>query len=85
MSFRKINPALWTTYGLLDRRKSNDLSDFCYEYIQTERQSITHDSYAIVLMPTKKILHHFPIGYHISVTGCKDGTNGILIVTFNKV
>lgn len=65
----KTVPALWSNFGLLNRRKSTDnLSDCDYSYKCDERTRISHDSYALVLRPTNlRLVHQLPIGYHVSV------------------
>lgn len=66
---------LWTAFGLLDRRKTNDLTnesnDVTYDVVA--REPITHDSYALILMPNKRIIQNLPIGYHLSIT-CHDNS-----------
>lgn len=68
-------PVLWTAFGLLDRRKTNDFTSESnnVKYDVVAREPITHDSYALVLMPNKKIIQNLPIGYHISIT-CIDNS-----------
>lgn len=66
-------PALWTSFGILDRRKTTELDQFYIEYDVINRVPITHDSYAIILKPKEKILQHFPIGYHINLTAIIHG------------
>lgn len=66
---------LWTAFGLLDRRKTNDFNSESnsVKYDVVTREPITHDSYALVLMPNKQIIQNLPIGYHLSIT-CKDNS-----------
>lgn len=62
-------PALWTTYGLLDRRKTVDIGTECdYEYNVVQRVQTSHDSYALILLPKEKVVQRLPIGYHFSVS-----------------
>lgn len=68
LSFTKVTPALWTSFGTLDRRKTTDLTDCSAEYDVVRKVQISHDSYTLIVQPKRKILHHFPIGYHISIT-----------------
>lgn len=66
---KKRKQMLWTTFGLLDRRRSTDFSlDTTIEYDTITRVQITRDSYALLLKPKKNIIQHFPIGFHISIT-----------------
>uniref|UniRef100_A0A1B0CV03 Cytochrome b5 reductase 4 n=1 Tax=Lutzomyia longipalpis TaxID=7200 RepID=A0A1B0CV03_LUTLO len=65
--FRKAQPALWTTYGTMERKKGGgDVEPKEYDAITCHK--FNHDSYAIVLRPKRKLLQVQPIGYHISVT-----------------
>lgn len=68
LCFTKVIPALWTNFGLLDRRKTTELTNCFVEYDVITRVQISHDSYAIIIKPKQSIIQHFPIGYHISVT-----------------
>lgn len=74
MCFTKATPALWTNFGLLDRRKTTELANCFIEHDVITRVQISHDSYAIIIKPKQNILQHFPIGYHISVTAKIQGT-----------
>ncbi|XP_037042316.1 cytochrome b5 reductase 4 isoform X2 [Bradysia coprophila] len=74
LCFTKAAPALWTSFGLLDRRKTTELTNCFVEYDVITRVQISHDSYAIIIKPKQNILQHFPIGYHISVTAKIDGS-----------
>lgn len=58
---------------MLDRRKTTELTNCFVEYDVITRVQISHDSYAIITKPKQKILQHFPIGYHISVTAKIEG------------
>lgn len=71
---RKSVPTLWSNFGLLNRRKLNDLTHCNYLYDVCDRIQISHDSYALVLKAKQSILQIFPIGYHISVTATIEGT-----------
>lgn len=71
--FRKNVPALWTNFGLLERQKLTDLSNCTYLYNVVKRVQITHDSYALVLQPTKSLIQILPIGHHISITANVEG------------
>lgn len=75
LAFDKTIPVLWTAFGLLDRRKTNDFtSEINAEtYDVVAREPITHDSYALVLMPNKRFIQNLPIGYHLSIA-CKDNS-----------
>lgn len=64
--FSKSHPALWTTYGILERKKGGDLEPMEFDAITCHK--FNHDSYAIILRPQKKVLQVQPIGHHISVT-----------------
>lgn len=71
---RKIKPMLWTSFGLLERKKSTDIScNTTNEYNIITRVQITHDSYVLLLKPKKNIIQHFPIGFHISLTAVIEG------------
>lgn len=71
--FTKSVPELWTSFGLLDRRKTTELDQFYFAYDVINRVPITHDSYAIILKPKEKVLQHFPIGYHVNITATIQG------------
>ncbi|XP_055692248.1 cytochrome b5 reductase 4 isoform X2 [Lutzomyia longipalpis] len=71
--FRKAQPALWTTYGTMERKRGGgDVEPKEYDAITCHK--FNHDSYAIVLRPKRKLLQVQPIGYHISVTVRVQGT-----------
>lgn len=78
--FRKHVPALWTNFGLMTRKKFNDLSTFTYLYNVIKRVQITHDSYALILEPKLSLIQIFPIGYHITITATIEGK--IYVKTF---
>lgn len=74
--FRKSVPALWTTYGLLDRRKTVDFGNECdIAYNVVNRIETTHDSFALVLLPKEKFVQKLPIGYHLSISIPSAGKN----------
>lgn len=63
-----MQPALWTSFGLLDRRKVTDLTDIsAFEYDVAECRPTTHDSFAVLLRPRRRVLQHVPIGYHLRI------------------
>lgn len=71
--FTKTEPQLWTSFGLLDRRKVTDLADITeFEYDVRVCQSITPDSYAVRLKPRRRVLQYVPVGYHLRI-GRSDG------------
>lgn len=69
----KSNPALWTNFGTLDRRKNIETAHCDYSYEICEHSQITHDSYALVLRPKQNIVQIYPIGYHFSATATIEG------------
>lgn len=71
--FVKVEPALWTNYGTMERKKTNDFEDIEREYDVINRTPISEDSYSIVLKPKRKMLQVLPLGYHFSVTARVNG------------
>lgn len=72
-TFRKSEPKLWKNFGLINRRKTTDLTAYNFVYDIVERKQISHDSYAILLGPQEHILQIFPIGYHSTIIACIEG------------
>lgn len=66
---------LWISFGTLERRKLSDIEDitsFAYDAIECEQ--ITHDSYAVILMPDTRVVQYVPIGYHLRITHLEQGS-----------
>lgn len=70
IALNKTVPALWPNFGLMNRRKlTDDLINCDYSYKIDRRTPISHDSYALILRAAnRQIVHHLPIGYHVSVS-----------------
>lgn len=73
LRFVKTQPQLWTNYGVLEKQKLTEFEGLQLEYEILKRETITHDSYAVILQPVKKVLLFNPIGFHISVTSNVNG------------
>lgn len=72
--FRKEEPMLWISFGNLERRKINNIEEvtsFVYDSVQ--REQITHDSFAVILMPKLRVIQHVPVGYHLRITSSGKG------------
>ncbi|XP_062535498.1 cytochrome b5 reductase 4-like isoform X1 [Armigeres subalbatus] len=68
--FNKLLPGLWTNYGQMEYKRTENYPMELHEYDVATRIEITHDSCALLLRPkNNSILQSIPIGYHISVTG----------------
>lgn len=67
--FAKAQPQLWTSFGLLDRRKVADLADTItsFEYDVCASRPINSDSFAVHLKPRRRVLQHVPVGYHLRI------------------
>ncbi|CAD7088423.1 unnamed protein product [Hermetia illucens] len=75
LRFVKTQPQLWTNYGVLEKQKLTEFEGLQLEYEILKRETITHDSYAVILQPVKKVLLFNPIGFHISVTSNVNGVD----------
>ncbi|XP_055706655.1 cytochrome b5 reductase 4 isoform X2 [Phlebotomus papatasi] len=71
--FGKTQPALWTSFGLMERKKVTDLEVGVREFDAIQCQKFNHDSYAVILEPKRRLLQIHPIGYHVSVTARVQG------------
>lgn len=71
--FKKKHAAIWSSYGQLERRKTNDLSMCNFMYDVVKCAPITHDSYELYLKPIERVHQLFPIGYHVNLTATIDG------------
>lgn len=72
--FKKEEPMLWISFGTLERRKLSDLDEITsFEYDSVQREQITHDSYAVILMPNTRVIQHIPVGYHLRITHSEKG------------
>ncbi|CAO1412687.1 unnamed protein product [Diamesa tonsa] len=65
--FAKQDPQLWTNFGTYDRQKVDTMYN-SYSYVISERVRINHDSFALILKPTKQMVQVIPVAYHVSVT-----------------
>lgn len=67
--FKKEKPMLWISFGTLERRKLSDIDEVTsLAYHSVQRVEITHDSYAVILMPNARVLQHIPVGYHLRIS-----------------
>lgn len=65
--FMKSEPALWTSFGAMDKTILPNYDDYNFDFDVTSTVQITHDSYALVLRPKKRVLITIPIGFHVKV------------------
>ncbi|GAB0099579.1 Cytochrome b5 reductase 4 [Sergentomyia squamirostris] len=73
--FTKMQPGLWTSYGLMERKKVTDFEVGMRDYDVITCHKFNHDSYSVVLQPKRKLLQIPPIGYHFSVTARVQGSD----------
>lgn len=71
--FKKELPQLWTSFGILDRRKVTDLNEITtFEYDVSAREEITPDSCALLLKPRDQVVQYVPVGYHLRIASPGD-------------
>lgn len=68
ITFAKVVPELWVNFGIYDRKRITDFVVYAFEYKILSKTPITHDSYAIILHPIKKLVQVVPLGFHCSLT-----------------
>ncbi|XP_059608647.1 cytochrome b5 reductase 4 isoform X2 [Phlebotomus argentipes] len=71
--FGKAQPALWTSFGTMDRKRVTDVEVGVREFDAITCHQFNHDSYAVVLRPKRRLLQFHPIGYHVSITARVNG------------
>lgn len=72
--FVKSEPMLWTSFGTMEKLIQPNYDDYNFDFDVTSTVQITHDSYALVLRPKKRVLLTMPICFHVKILAKIHGT-----------